>query len=343
MTRSIGMSEAIREGIIAEMERDPSVILIGEDIGAFGGAFHVTHGLLERFGARRVHDTPISEAGITGLGIGAALTGLRPIVEFQYLDFTLVAMDQIVNEAAKLRLMSGGRMTVPLVFRGPQGATGRGAQHSQSVEGWFMHAPGLKVVAPSNPYDAKGLIATAIRDPDPVLFIEHKTLYGTASPGGGAAVTESALRPIGADVPEDAYTIPFGVADVKHVGSDVTIVATMLMVHRSLAAAERLADEHGISVEVIDPRTLVPLDVEGIAASVRKTHHALVVSEDVSRAGAGAELAAVIGETCFYSLEAPVRRLCGANSPIPFGPASERHAIPQVDDIVAAVQSVLQG
>lgn len=337
------MAEAIREGIVSEMDRDPTVILLGEDIGVFGGAFHVTHGLLERFGRQRVWDTPISEAGFAGLGIGAALTGLRPIVEFQYLDFTLVAMDQIVNQAAKLRLMSGGRMNVPLVFRGPQGASGRGAQHSQSVEAWFMHAPGLKVVAPSTPYDAKGLIATAIRDEDPVLFVEHKSLYGTASPGGGTAVQDSAISRVGADVPDEPYTIPFGAADIKRDGTDVTVVATMLMVHRALAAAERLEAESGISIEIVDPRTLVPLDSDGIAASVRRTHRAIVVSEDVGRAGVAAELAAVIGETCFYALEAPVRRLSGANSPIPFGPASERHAIPQVDDIVAAVHDMLEG
>lgn len=341
MSRSIGMSEAINEGVRGEMETDERVILLGEDVGGFGGAFHVSHGLLERFGPRRVWDTPISEAGFTGVGVGAALTGLRPIVEFQYLDFTPVAMDQIVNEAAKLHLMSGGRMSVPIVFRGPQGATGRGAQHSQSVEAWFMHAPGIKVVTPSNPYDAKGLIAAAIRDDDPVLFIEHKSLYGTASPGGGAAVTESAIRPFGPDVPEESYAIEFGQASIVRSGTDLTVVATMLMVHRALAAADILAAD-GISVEVVDPRTLVPLDAETITASVGRTHHALVVSEDACRAGAGAELVAVIAEHSFYDLEAPVRRLCGANAPIPFGPASEAHAIPQVSDIVAASRSVLE-
>jgi pyruvate dehydrogenase E1 component beta subunit len=204
-----------------------------------------------------------------------------------------------------------------------------------------MHAPGLKVVAPSSPYDAKGLIASAIRDPNPVLFIEHKALYGSASPGGGAAVSDSAIRQIGAEVPEDPYVIDFGVADVKRAGSDITVIATMLMVHRALRAAEILAGED-ISVEVIDPRTLVPLDLETIAQSVMRTHHALVVCEEVSRAGAGAELAASIAECSFYELEAPVRRLCGANTPIPFGPASERHAIPQVEDIVVSVRSLLE-
>ena len=338
--RQLSQAAAIREGIVQEMRVDPSVILLGEDVGKFGGAFHITHDMLDEFGAERVWDTPISEAGFTGLGIGAALTGLRPIVEYQYLDFIFCAMDQVVNQAAKIRLMSGGRAKVPLVLRGPQGATGRGAQHSQSIEAWFMHAPGMKVVTPSTPYDAKGLIISAIRDDNPVLFVEHKLLYGAASPGGGKALSDSAIQAIGTEVPEEAYAIPLGSADIKRAGDDVTIIATLLMLHRALSVAEELAAE-GISAEVIDPRSLVPLDVATIASSIAKTNHVVVVSEDVSRAGVSAELVATINDHCFYDLEAPVQRVAAANTPIPFGPASERHVIPQVDDIRAAVRRVL--
>ena len=338
--RQLSQAAAIREGIVQEMRVDPSVILLGEDVGKFGGAFHITHDMLDEFGAERVWDTPISEAGFTGLGIGAALTGLRPIVEYQYLDFIFCAMDQVVNQAAKIRLMSGGRAKVPLVLRGPQGATGRGAQHSQSIEAWFMHAPGMKVVMPSTPYDAKGLIISAIRDDNPVLFVEHKLLYGAASPGGGKALSDSAIQAIGMEVPEEAYAIPLGSADIKRAGDDVTIIATLLMLHRALSVAEELAAE-GISAEVIDPRSLVPLDVATIASSIAKTNHVVVVSEDVSRAGVAAELVATINDHCFYDLEAPVQRVAAANTPIPFGPASERHVIPQVDDIRAAVRRVL--
>jgi len=338
--RQLSLSAAIREGIIQEMRANESVILLGEDVGKFGGAFHVTHDMLDEFGANRVWDTPISEAGFTGLGIGAALTGLRPIVEYQYLDFIFCAMDQVVNQAAKIRLMSGGRAKVPLVLRGPQGATGRGAQHSQSIEAYIMHTPGMKVVMPSTPFDAKGLIISAIRDDNPVLFVEHKLLYGAASPGGGKALSDSAIQAIGMDVPEESYAIPLGSADVKRQGSDVTIIATLLMLHRSLTVADRLAEE-GISVEVIDPRSLVPLDVETIAASVAKTNHVVVVSEDTSRAGVAAELVATINDHCFYDLEAPVQRVAAVDTPIPFGPAAEHHVIPQVDDIRGAVVRAL--
>ncbi|KPK13592.1 MAG: hypothetical protein AMJ56_01740 [Anaerolineae bacterium SG8_19] len=338
--RKLNMAEAIREAIWQAMEADPSVILLGEDVGKFGGAFHITHGLLENFGPDRVWDTPISEAGYTGVGIGAALTGLRPIVEYQYLDFIFCAMDQVVNQAAKIRLMSGGQASVPVVFRGPQGATGRAAQHSQSIEAWFMHTPGMKVIAPSTAYDAKGLLITAIRDNNPVLFIEHKLLYGAASPGGGKALADTSIVDIGSDVPEEPYAIPFQSADVKREGKDVTLIATMLMLHRALAAAEQL-DAEGIDVEVIDPRSLVPLDMDTIVASLSKTHHAVVISEDVTRAGVGAEIMARISEEAFYELDAPVRRLGAANSPIPFGPASEQNVIPQLGDIVDAVRRVL--
>jgi len=339
--RRLSMAGAIREAMIQEMQADSSIILMGEDVGKFGGAFHVSHGMLEMFGAERVWDTPISEAGFTGLGIGAALTGLRPIVEYQYLDFIFCAMDQVVNQAAKIRLMTGGHARVPLVFRGPQGATGRGAQHSQSVEAWFMHTPGMKVVCPSTPYDAKGLLVSAIRDHNPVLFIEHKMLYGAASPGGGKAVSDSSIQDIGQDVPEERYIIPFGKADIKRAGKDVTIIATMIMLHRALAVAAELEAKEGISCEVIDPRSLVPLDNATILNSVRKTHRAVIVSEDVTRAGVGSELASVIGYEAFYDLDAPIERVGCADTPIPFGPASEKHAVPQTSDILAAVRRVL--
>lgn len=339
--RELTMAEALREAILQEMRRDPTIIILGEDIGAFGGAFHVTHGLLEEFGPERVWDTPISEAGFMGIGIGAALTGLRPIVEFQYADFIFCAMDQIVNQAAKLRLMSGGQARVPLVMRAPQGATGRAAQHSQSVEAWFMHVPGLKVVVPSNPYDAKGLLISAIRDDTPVLFLEHKMLYGVASPGGGKAITDASIGRLGGDVPEELYTIPLGKADVKRAGSDVTVVATALMVHRTIAVAEKFAQE-GVEIEVIDPRSLVPLDEETILESVRKTHRAVIVSEDVTRAGVGAELAAIIGYNSFDDLDAPVERVGALNTPVPFAPAAEAKVIPQMSDVEQALRRVLE-
>jgi acetoin:2,6-dichlorophenolindophenol oxidoreductase subunit beta len=339
--RSLTMAEAIREALAQEMRRDPAIILLGEDIGIFGGAYHVTAGLLEEFGPERVWDTPISEAGFMGMAIGAALTGLRPVVEFQYADFLFCAMDQIVNQAAKIRLMSGGQARVPLVIRAPQGAMGRGAQHSQSVEAWFVHTPGLKVVVPSTAYDAKGLLITAIRDPDPVLFLEHKSLYGTTSPGGGKVSAERSFAQLGGDVPEEAYSLPFGCADIKRAGTDATIVATMSMVHRALAVAERFAAE-GIELEVVDPRTLVPLDLETILGSVRKTHRAVVVFEEVARAGVAAEIATLIGHHAFDDLDAPVERVGAAATPIPFAPVAEARAVPQVSDIADAVRRVLE-
>jgi pyruvate dehydrogenase E1 component beta subunit len=338
--RKLSFMEAVREALLQEMRLDPSVILMGEDVGVFGGAFHVSHGLLEEFGPRRVLDTPISEAGFVGMGVGAALTGLKPVVELQYADFIFCAMDQVVNQAAKIRLMSGGQASVPMVLRAPQGATGRGAQHSQSIEAWFMHVPGMKVVTPSNPYDAKGLLISAIRDRNPVLFLEHKLLYGAASPGGGKAPSDSTVGELGQDVPEEPYAIPLGKADIKRPGRDVTLIATMVMVHRALAAAGQLAQE-GIEVEVIDPRSLVPLDNAAILASVHKTHRAVVVSEDVSRGGVGSELAAMISYEGFDDLDAPVERVSTDNTPIPFAPASQDRAVPNTGDILAAVRRVL--
>lgn len=338
--RTANMAEALRETMEQEMERDATVILLGEDVGLHGGAFHLSAGFMEKFGAERVRDTPISEAGYMGIGIGAALTGLRPIVEFQYMDFMFCAMDQIANQAAKIRLMCGGKTSVPLVIRGPQGATGRGAQHSQSLEAYFMHTPGLKLVMPSTPYDAKGLLLSAIRDPDPVVFLEHKLLYGAASPGGGGALSDTSMQAIGTEVPEKQYTIPLGQADVKREGSDVTVVATSLMVHKSLAAADVLAGE-GITVEVVDPRSLAPLDSDTIVASVQKTRRAVVVSEDCYTVGITAELAAMISKEAFDFLDAPVERVAAFDTPIPFAPASEFDVIPQVEDIVAAVRRTL--
>lgn len=339
--RELTLSEAIREAMVQEMERDDRVILMGEDVGLFNGAFSVSSGMLDKFGPKRVWDTPISEAGFTGVGIGAALTGIRPIIEFQYADFVFCAMDQIVNEAAKLRLMSGGQASVPIVFRAPQGATGRAAQHSQSVEAYFMHTPGLFIAMPSTPYDAKGLMTTAIRLNDPVLFLEHKLLYGAASPGGGKPKSDKQTGKIGVDVPEAQYEIPFGEADVKIEGSDVTVIATLVMVHRAIIAAEELAGD-GISVEVIDPRTLVPLDLDKIVDSVKKTNRVLVASEDVSRGGVGAEITALINDHVFDYLDAPIKRVSAANTPIPFGPAAEEKVIPQVDDIKQAILALLE-
>lgn len=339
--RQLSLADAIREAMIQEMRRDSSVILMGEDVGRFNGAFHVSNGMLDEFGPARVWDTPISEAGFMGMGIGAALTGLRPIIEFQYADFMFCAMDQIVNEAAKLRLMSGGQASVPLVMRAPQGATGRAAQHSQSVEAYFMHTPGLYLAMPSTPYDAKGLMISAIRSNDPVLILEHKLLYGAASPGGGKALTDQTISDIGSDVPEEAYTIPLGKADVKHAGTDVTIIATLIMVHRALAVAAELEKE-GISCEVIDPRTLVPLDEETILESVKKTNRVVIASEDVARGGVGSELTALISRKAFDYLDAPVASVSTDNSPIPFGPAAEQHAVPQISDIRQAVYQVLK-
>ena len=339
--RKLSLAEAVREAMIQEMDADKNVILMGEDVGRFNGAFHVSHGMLEKFGPKRVWDTPISEAGFMGIGIGAALTGLRPVIEFQYADFMFCAMDQIVNEAAKLRLMSGGQASVPVVMRAPQGATGRAAQHSQSVEAYFMHTPGLYVAMPATAYDAKGLMISAMRMNDPVLILEHKLLYGAASPGGGKALSDNTISEIGSDVPEDPYTIPFGKADIKRPGEDVTIVATLIMLHRAMAVAEDLEKE-GISCEVIDPRTIVPLDEETILNSVRKTNRAVVISEDVNRGGVCSEITSIISTKVFDYLDAPVVQVCADNTPIPFGPASEKQVIPQVSDIREAVYRVLK-
>ncbi len=327
--------------MIEEMNRDQNVVILGEDIAVFGGAYRVTDGLLEMFGEERVCDTPISEIAIAGAAIGASMTGLRPVAEFQFNDFMACAMDQICNQAAKIRFMMGGQVKVPIVMRAPIGATGRAAQHSQSLEAWFMHTPGLKVVMPSTPYDAKGLLKTAIRDDNPVVFLEHKMLYGAASPGGKAKTAVDKLGAAFKPAPEEEYTIPFGVADIKRSGSDVTVVATSLMVHRSLKAAEQLATE-GIELEVIDPRTLVPLDKEAILKSVEKTGRLIIVTEDVRTCGAGAEIAAMVAEEGLFNLEAPIKRVSVPDTPIPFAPPMESYVIPDENNIIDAVRSIME-
>jgi 2-oxoisovalerate dehydrogenase E1 component len=318
------MAEAINEALRQEMERDARVFVMGEDVSLIGGIFGITRGLREKFGEERVRDTPISEPGFVGAGVGAAIAGLRPVVEIQIWDFIAVAMDQVVNQAAKFRYMLGGSPTVPLVIRGPQGGGIRlAAQHSQSLEAWFAHVPGLVVVAPSTPYDAKGLLTSAIRDDNPVIFLEHKALYATKGP-----------------VPEAPYAIPLGRADVKREGTDVTVVAIQAMVPRALAAAAELEKE-GVSVEVIDPRTLVPLDEATILASVRKTHRLVVAHEAVKRAGYGAEIAALVAERALDDLDAPVARVGARAVPMPYNDALERATIPGQQDIVDAIRGLL--
>ena len=314
--------QALNDAMRQEMERDPNVFILGEDVGKFGGCFGVTQGLFDQFGERRVRDTPISESAIVGAAAGAASAGLRPIAELMFVDFIGVAMDQLFNQAAKMRFMFGGKAKVPMVLRMPQGAgVNAAAQHSQSLEAWFMHIPGIKVCIPSTPADAKGLLVSAIRDDNPVVFLEHKLLYG-----------------IEGEVDDDLYEIPLGSGRVVREGSDVTIVATALMVHRALEAAEILAKD-GISVEVVDPRTLVPLDKECILSSVRKTHALVVVQEAVKTAGAGAEIAAMVAEEAIEYLDAPIVRLGAPFCPVPFSPPLEQAYMPSVDKIVEAVRN----
>jgi acetoin:2,6-dichlorophenolindophenol oxidoreductase subunit beta len=319
-------AEAIRAALREEMQKDQRVFLMGEDIGIYGGAFGVTRGLFEEFGEKRVRDTPISEAVIAGSAIGAALTGMRPVAEFQFSDFMAIGMDQIVNQGAKLRFMFGGKAEVPVVFRAPLGSgTGAAAQHSQSLEAWFAHVPGLKVVLPSTPADARGLLVAAIHDLNPVIFLEHKVLY----------------RDKGM-VPTSPYEIPLGVADVKREGSDLTIIALSISVPKALAAARRLAQE-GIDAEVVDPRTLRPLDVDTLVNSARKTGRVLIVHEAVLSGGFGGEIAARIAASdAFYYLDAPIMRLGGAEAPIPYHPVLEKRATPQEEDIYQAAKTLMQ-
>lgn len=317
-------AQAINEAIREEMRRDPTVFLMGEDVGVFGGAFKVTVGLLEEFGPDRVRDTPIAELGIVGLATGAALTGCRPIAEVMYVDFTTLAMDQIAQQAAKVRYMFGGKARVPLVVRTQQGSgRGNAAQHSQSLEAWFFHIPGLYVAQPSMPADAKGMLKTAIRNDSPVIFLEHKLLY-----------------PVKGDVPDGDHLVPLGKGEIKRPGKDVTVVATSRMVHFALQAAEGLALE-GIECEVVDPRWLVPLDMDLIVESVKKTHKCVVVHEAVERGGIGGEIAAQILERAFGYLDAPVKRVTAPNAPIPFNEKLEASMIPSPDRIAAGVREVL--
>ena len=325
--RELTYAEALREGLQQMMAADPRVFVIGEDVGVYGGAFGVSAGLIQEFGAERVIDTPISEAGIAGACIGAALTGMRPVGEIQFMDFVTLSMEQLVLQAAKIRFMFGGKATVPFVLRMPAGAgTGAAAQHSESLENWFVHVPGLKVVMPSTPHDAKGLLVAAIQDDNPVIFVEHKLLYKTRGP-----------------VPEELYSVPLGQGRVARAGKDLTLIATSVMVNRSLEAAAQLAPE-GIEVEVIDPRSLVPLDEALIVASVKKTGRALVVHEAVKTGGFGGEVVARICESeAFDYLEAPVRRLAGLDIPIPYNRTLEYHTIPQVETIAAEARKLVRG
>lgn len=324
--RTVTYREAVREALQEEMRRDPTVFMLGEDIGKkFGGTNKVTEGMSVEFGDDRVRNTPISETAIIGAAVGAAMTGMRPIPEIGFIDFVGVCMDQIMNQAAKLRYMTGGQVRMPLVIRTPGGA-GRSsaAQHAQSLETLFCHIPGLLVIQPSTPYDVKGLLKSAIRDDNPVVFIEHKMLYNTKG-----------------QIPEGEYTIPIGSAEVKRLGTDVTVVATQRQVLFALDAAEKLQVE-GISVEVVDPRTLVPLDKETILASVRKTGRLLIVHESVQRFGVGAEIGAMVAEEAFDYLDHPVRRLGARNTPVPFAPPLENYVIPDAAKIADAVRAMFR-
>jgi pyruvate/2-oxoglutarate/acetoin dehydrogenase E1 component len=337
--RVLTMAEALRDAMGLALRTDPSVFLLGEDIGVsggFGGGFTVTLGLSDEFGHDRVMDTPISEAAIVGAAIGAAMTGMRPIAEMQYGDFVFGAMDQVVNQAAKMHYMSNGQVRVPLVLRLPVGASLRGAQHGQCSEAWFMHTPGLKVVCPSNPYDAKGLLLASVRDDNPVMFLEHKLLYG----GKGARREKTSLD-LTAEVPEGDYEVPLGSVAVRRRGSDLTILANMLMLHRALAAAAELA-RTGINAEVIDMRCLVPLDMATVLSSVRKTRRVLIVEEDNLTAGWGAELAARLAESAFHDLEAPITRLAAPDTPLPCAAALERAYVPSTQRILEAVQQLMR-
>lgn len=321
--RVITLGQAIREALAEEMRRDPRVFIMGEDVAEAGTPFKVLSGLVEEFGTSRVIDTPISEAGITGLGVGGAMTGMRPIVDIMFGDFIALAMDQIVNQAAKVHYMSGGKLKVPMVVRTTMGATRRtAAQHSQSLHAWVSHVPGLKVVLPSTPYDAKGLLKTAIRDENPVIFFEDKMMYQLKGP-----------------VPEEDYTIPFGVADIKRTGTDITLVATSSMVQIALEAAEKLA-VIGISAEVIDPRTTFPLDKNTLIESARKTSRAIVIDEGYERYGVTAEIAAVIADGAFYYLDAPVKRMGAMDVPVPFSPVLEDVTVPTATTVMDVAKTL---
>lgn len=320
----ITMRDALNDALREELARDPNVFLMGEEVAEYQGAYKVTRGLLEEFGAKRVIDTPITELGFAGLGVGAAMVGLRPIIEFMTFNFSILAADQMVNSAAKMLYMSGGQFKIPIVFRGPGGSAYQvSSQHSQALESWYAYFPGLKVVMPSTPADAKGLLKSAIRDDDPVIFIEQERMYGMKG-----------------EVPEDEdFTIPLGVAEVKREGTDATIVARSLMVPTALKAAEELEKE-GINCEVIDPRTIRPLDIDTIITSVQKTNRVVVAEESHSFCGVAAEIAAEIQERAFDYLDAPVKRVSGVDVPTPYAKNLEKLAFPDVPQIVAAVREV---
>lgn len=321
--RELTLAQAIREALAEELRRDPTVYVMGEDVAEAGTPFKVLSGLVEEFGPQRIIDSPISEVGITGIGVGAAMTGMRPVVDIMFGDFIGLIMDQLANQAAKIHYMSGGKLKAPLVVRTTLGATRRSAaQHSQSLHAWVSHIPGLKVALPSTPYDAKGLLKTAIRDDSPVVIFEDKMMYTLKGP-----------------VPEEEYTIPFGVADIKRVGTDITFVATSSMVQVALAAADDL-ERLGISAEVVDPRTMVPLDRDALIASARKTSRAIVIDEGYESYGVTAEMAAVIAEGAFYDLDAPVKRLGAMDVPIPFSPVLEDQTVPTPATVIELAKTL---
>jgi 2-oxoisovalerate dehydrogenase E1 component beta subunit len=323
----MNLVESVRQALLEEMEADPSVIVLGEDVGLHGGVFRATDGLQRRFGEQRVIDTPLAELGIAGVAIGAAMNGMRPVAEIQFADYIHPAYDQIVNEAAKIRYRSNGGFTCPVVFRAPFGAGVHGGlYHSQSVEALFFHVPGLKIVVPSTPFDCKGLLKSAIRDDDPVLFFEHKKSY----------------RRVRGEVPEDDYVLPLGVADLKRRGRDLSIITYGIGVHQALEAGQRLASEDGIDVEVLDLRTLLPLDVEAIKETVAKTSKVLILHEDNKTGGIGAEVAALIAESCFEELDAPLVRVAAADTHIPYAPTLEEAVLPNVEDVVVAARKLAE-
>jgi pyruvate/2-oxoglutarate/acetoin dehydrogenase E1 component len=324
VTRQLSFAVALNEALKEEMRRDPLVFVAGEDVGAMGGLFKVTQDLLAEFGPERVIDTPISEAAIAGLGVGGALIGTRPVIEFQFLDFITIAMDQVINHAAKLRYMTGGMLSVPFVMRAPVcGGIGLGAQHSQSLEAWFVHVPGIKVVMPSTPCDAKGLLKSAIRDDNPVLFLEHRRLYAATG-----------------EVPDYDYVVPLGKAEVKRAGSDVSVLATGRTVGLALAAADRLREE-SIEIEVIDPRTLKPLDMQTVSDSVKKTNRVVVVNDGWRTCGYAAEIVASIQDECFYDLDVPIQRVCNKDAPMPAAAALERSLMVSEQGIVDACRAAM--
>ncbi|HLF01521.1 MAG TPA: alpha-ketoacid dehydrogenase subunit beta [Anaerolineales bacterium] len=322
--RELTYGDAIKEALAEELRRDPRVFMLGEDIAEAGTTFRVLNGLVEEFGPERVLDTPISEPGFTGLAVGAAMTGMRPIVDIMFGDFSGLIMDQVANQAAKIHYMSGGKLNVPMVLRTTMGAGRRSAaQHSQSLHAWYSHIPGLKVVVPATPYDAKGLMKSAIRDDNPVVILEDKMMY----------------RTVKGPVPADDYTIPLGVADVKREGTDITLVATSSMVYVALEAA-KLLSEIEVSAEVVDPRTLVPLDKQALIESVKKTSRAIVIDEGYEQYGVTAELASVIADGAFYYLDAPVKRMGAMNVPIPFSPALEDLTIPNPQQVLEMAKTL---